>query len=62
MLRVSSVAWVLLLAVSATPAPANEGAITMPLNDATLLQPHNVSVEAVRYGDSAALEVRLTGA
>jgi hypothetical protein len=33
----------------------------MPFDKAALLQPHNVSVEAVRYGDSAALEVRLTG-
>jgi hypothetical protein len=52
----------LLLTVSASPELATKDALTMPLDDATLLQPHNVSVKAVRYGDSKALEVRLTGA
>jgi hypothetical protein len=62
MLRMSAVVWVSLLAVSASPALATEDAITMPLADATLLQPHNVTVKAVRYGDRDALEVRLNGA
>lgn len=51
MLRMSAVVWVSLLAVSASPAPATEDAIAMPLADATLLQPHNVTVKAVRYGE-----------
>ena len=50
----------ILLAVSA--APAAEDAITLPLDNADRVQAHNVSVQAVRYRDSPALEVRLTGA
>jgi hypothetical protein len=34
---------------------------TLPLNDASRLQPHNVTVAAVRYRDSDAVEVRLAG-
>ncbi len=48
--------------MSASQALATEDVITLPLNDATLLQPHNVTVKSVRYGDSDAVEVRLTGA
>ena len=47
MLSISPVAWALLLAVSGSPALATKDAITMSLDDAALLQPHNVSVTAV---------------
>jgi hypothetical protein len=58
----SAVVWVLLLAMSASPALATGDAITMPSDDASRLQSHNVTVKAVRYGDSDALEVQLNGA
>jgi hypothetical protein len=62
MLRIGRVVCGLLLAVSTSPALATEDAITLPLRDATLIEPHNVTVKAVHYGDSEAVEVRLTGA
>ena len=40
---------------------AEPNAITLPSNDAALVRPHNVTVAAVHYSDSDALEVRLTG-
>ena len=46
------------------PAPAafaQSSAITLSLNDAAQVQPHNVTVTAVSYRGSDALEVRLTG-
>jgi hypothetical protein len=49
------------LSVWALPVFAEGTATTLPLNDASQVRPRNVTVEAVRYGDSDALEVRLTG-
>jgi hypothetical protein len=62
MLRIGIIMCGLLPAVSASAVPAKEDAITMALDKASLLQPHNVTVKAVRYGNSDALEVRLIGA
>jgi hypothetical protein len=62
MLRICTVMCGLLVVVSESQALATEDAIKLPLDDATLLQPHNVTVKSVRYGDSAAVEVRLAGA
>src|SRR5262245_22490948 len=50
-----------LLGISAAPAVAEDKAITLPLNDASMVQPHNVTIKAVRHNGSDALEVRLTG-
>lgn len=61
MLRISPAVSAILLAVSALPAPAQERTVTMPLDNATLVQPHNVTVKAVRYGDSDVLEIRQIG-
>jgi hypothetical protein len=49
------------LGIAAAPAVAEEKAITLPLNDATVVRPHNVTVQAVHHNGSDALEVRLTG-
>ena len=54
-------ALVALLGMPAQAAVAQENAITMPLNDAALVQPRNVTVKAARYRGSDALEVRQTG-
>ena len=50
-----------LLGMPAQAAVAQENAITMPLNDAALVQPRHVTVKATRYRGSDALEVRQTG-
>ena len=50
-----------LLSLSAAPAVAEEKAITLPLNDASVVRPHNATVQAVRHNGADALEVRLTG-
>jgi hypothetical protein len=50
----------ILLSVSALSVVAQENAVTLPLNDASMVRPRNVTVEAVRYGGSGALEVRMT--
>src|SRR5262245_3222970 len=50
-----------LLSVSAPPALAQGDAVALSLSDASQVRPRNVSVEAVRYGGSDALEVRQTG-
>ncbi len=42
-------------------ALAGERTITLPLNDVSRLELHHVTVTPVRYRDSPALEVRLTG-
>jgi len=52
----------LALLVVSMPALARDVDITLALNDAAQVKPHNVTVGAVRYHDSNALEVRLTGA
>ncbi len=51
----------MLASISASSVGAQPNAITLPSNDAALVQPHNVTVAAVHYRDSDALEVRLTG-
>ena len=61
MLRISPAVSTILLAVSALPAPAQERTVTMPLDNATLVQPHNVTVKAARYRDSDGLEIRQIG-
>jgi hypothetical protein len=45
----------------ATAAFAQGNAVTLSLHDAAQVQPHNVTVKAVSYRGSDALEVRLTG-
>jgi hypothetical protein len=52
--------WVMLLSMSSLVLAEGQ-AITLPLNDASLVKARNVTVRAVRYGGSDALEVRLTG-
>ena len=49
------------LVIVATPVAGEENLITLPLNDAALVKARNVTVKAVRYRDSDALEVRQTG-
>jgi hypothetical protein len=51
----------MLMSVSAPLAFAEGTTVTLPLNSASQVRPRNVTVEAVRYGGSDALEVRLTG-
>jgi hypothetical protein len=56
------IAIVVALQVIAGPAVlAQDGAVTLALNDASQVTPHNVTVAAVRYRGSDALEVRQTG-
>ena len=50
-----------LLGMPAQAAGAQENAIAMPLNEAALVQPRNVTVKAARYRGSDALEIRQTG-
>lgn len=50
-----------MLGVGAPPVLAEGNAITLSLSDASQVRPRNVTVEAVRYGGSEALEVRQTG-
>jgi hypothetical protein len=50
-----------LLSISASAVFAEGNAITLRLDDASLVRPHNVTVKAVRYGGSDALDVRLIG-
>jgi len=58
---VQAAAMAMLLSAWALPVFAEGTPITLPLNDASQVRPRNVIVEAVRYRDSDALEVRLTG-
>jgi hypothetical protein len=51
----------LVLLIVATPVAGEENLITLPLNDAAQVKPRNVTVKAMRYHDSDALEVRQTG-
>jgi len=50
-----------MLGIGAPPVLAEGNAITLSLSDASQVRPRNVTVEAVRYGGSEALEVRQTG-
>ena len=50
-----------MLGVGAPPVLAESNAITLSLSDASQVRPRNVTVEAVRYGGTEALEVRQTG-
>ena len=50
-----------LTALLAMPAIAQERAVTMPLNDAAVVQTRHVTVNATRYRNSDALQVRQTG-
>src|SRR5262245_14992357 len=59
--KVEAAILAMLLSVSALPVFAAGAAVTLPLNDASQVRPRNVTVEAVRYRGSDALEVRLTG-
>jgi hypothetical protein len=51
----------MVLSLSASPVVADGKAITLPLNDTSVVRPRNVAVKAVQYGGSEALEVRQTG-
>jgi hypothetical protein len=51
----------MLLSMLASHVVAEGSAVTLPLNDASQVTPRNVTVGAVRYGGSDALEVRQTG-
>jgi hypothetical protein len=61
MLNLRSAALAALLSLSAQPVCAGENATTLPLNDASTVRPRNVTVKAVSYRGSDALEVRLAG-
>jgi len=50
---------VLSLSISSSSAVAEGNALALPLNEVSQVQPRNVTVKAVRYRDSDALEVRL---
>ena len=50
-----------MLGVAAPLVLAEGNATTLSLSDASQVRPRNVTVEAVRYGGSEALEVRQTG-
>ena len=50
-----------LLCMSGRPVVADVSALTLPLNDASQVRARNVTVAAVRYAGSEALEVRLAG-
>src|SRR5260221_11067663 len=50
-----------LLSLGVAVALAQRDDVTRSLNDAAQVQPHNVTVTAVNYRGSDALEVRLTG-
>jgi hypothetical protein len=61
MKRLAATILALLLGVFATPVVAQDSAISLPLNDAAVVRPRNVTVKAVHYRGSDALEVRQTG-
>jgi len=52
---------VVLLSSLAFPLAAAENAVTLALNDASVVTPHNVTVKAVRHAGADALEIRQTG-
>jgi hypothetical protein len=51
----------MLLSMSASHVVAEGSAVTLLLNDVSQVRPRNVTIDAVRYGGSDALEVRLAG-
>lgn len=61
MWKIQAAALAMLLGVIASPVFAQTSAITQPLNDVSKVRPRNVTIEAVRYGGSDALEVRQVG-
>jgi len=58
---IRAAAFALLVGIAVAPAVAEDNVIILPLHDAAVVQPHNVTVHAVRHNGSEALEVRLTG-
>ena len=50
-----------LLSFSACPIAAAENAVTLALDDASVVTPHNVTVKAVRHAGSDALAIRQAG-
>ncbi len=59
--HIRAVAFAVFLGLVAASAVAEAPALTLPLHDAAVVQPHNVTVHAVRHHGSEALEVRLIG-
>lgn len=57
--KIRAVTLAALLGISAPPAFAD--GVDLPLNDASAVRPRHVTVKAVTYRGSDALEVRLTG-
>ena len=51
----------ILIGIPALPVIAEPDGFLLPLNDATEVRPRHVTVDAVRYAGSDALEVRLAG-
>jgi len=58
--HVQAVAFAVFLGLAAAPAMAEDHVLTLSLHNAAVVQPHNVTVQAVRHHGSEALEVRLT--
>ena len=58
---IRAAALAVMFAVAAPPVWAQGNAIALSLSDASQVRPRNVTVKAVRYGGSEALEVRQTG-
>src|SRR5262249_18743300 len=61
MRTIHAAALAVMFAVAAPPVWAQGDAIALSLSDASQVRPRNVTVKAVRYGGSEALEVRQTG-
>jgi hypothetical protein len=61
MRRVRSKALAVLLSCWTFPIAAAETAVTLVLNDASVVTPHNVTVKAVHHAGSDALEIRQAG-
>jgi hypothetical protein len=59
--RIAVLALAMAAGISALPAFANETAVALPLNDASVVTPHNVTVNEVHYAGSDAVELRQTG-
>jgi hypothetical protein len=59
--RTARVMLFVVLAFAPLPVAAESAAVTLPLNDAAQVRPQHVTVKAVQYLGSDALEVRLSG-